>query len=103
MLRWKSMGVAIATLVIGAAAPNARAAAITDLFNTGVDGSGTTLANLSVDPHYSLISSPVGPGTAVVVDPGGFPIPPWLANTPGPGGSMWITGPGSLANPSAIG
>jgi hypothetical protein len=39
----------------------AQAAIITSLYNTGVDGSGNVLADGIVgDPHYSLVSSPIG-------------------------------------------
>lgn len=36
------------------------------IFNTGVDGSGNLLASGSVDPHYSITSSPVGAQNATV-------------------------------------
>jgi hypothetical protein len=82
--------------VTGLAANSARADVIADLFNTGVDAAGVTLPDGTVDPHYVVVASPIGAGPALVVDPGGFPIPPWVANDPGPGGSMWISGPGYL-------
>jgi hypothetical protein len=54
---------------------------LTNLFHTGVDGSGGLVSNGLADAHYSLIVSPdisyPGP-TAYVVDP----APPWVVNGP---------------------
>jgi hypothetical protein len=56
---------------------------IPGLFNTGVDGSGVSLASGTVDPHWRITSS-VDPGfpgpDALVLNDVGFPIPPWLEN-----------------------
>jgi hypothetical protein len=62
---------------------------IPTLFATGVDGSGTPLADGTRDPHYQLIASadPMFPGPAAYVVnanlPGG-----WFGNS---SGSKWIT------------
>jgi hypothetical protein len=59
---------------------------LTNLFHTGVDGSGGLLSNTVVDPHYKLISSAdisyPGP-EAYVVTPAG----PWVVNGPN---SKWL-------------
>ena len=76
----------------------AAAAPITGLFNTGVDGAGTTQPG--PDIHYTIVA---GPGTATAVtDPGWpiFPNGPWVANVLGAGGSRWIA---PAADSNAIG
>jgi hypothetical protein len=54
------------------------------IFNSGTDNTGNVLSTGSVDPHYPLVSSPIGSGAAFVVDLGsGSPITPsgpWLAD-----------------------
>jgi hypothetical protein len=53
------------------------------LFNTGVGDDRIALPSGSVDPHWTIASSPdpAFPGpTAIVLNDVGFPIPPWLAN-----------------------
>jgi hypothetical protein len=92
-LRHLSLALTAAALTAGAA--RARADVIADLYSTGVNSAHATMGNGSADAHYALVSSPVGSGTAFVVNPGGFPVPPWVANDPvgTPGGSMWISGP----------
>ena len=74
-------------------AGQAQATPISTLFNTGVDASGTVLADgtsgPSGDPHYKLISVPVGSTTDIRIrtSAGGYPIPPYsLDNT----SSRWI-------------
>jgi PEP-CTERM motif len=52
---------------------------IMDLFNTGVDASGTPLGDNVDDPHYALTVDPSGLGDATVIADG-FPIGPWVAN-----------------------
>jgi len=61
--------------------------AITGLFSTGVDATGTPLAAGSVDPHYVLSSSdPQFPGpNAIAVSPD---LPVWTGNT---ATSSWIS------------
>jgi hypothetical protein len=49
------------------------------IFNTGVDGSGTVLADGTFgDPHYILFIVPVGSTTVIRArrDVGGYPLPP---------------------------
>src|SRR3712207_1580858 len=94
MIRILSLAVVAAVLTVGT--PSTQASVIiSDLYSTGVDASHTTLGHGALDPHYVLTSSPAGAGSAFVVNPNGFPIPPWLANDPvgTAGGSMWISGP----------
>ncbi|HEX2816610.1 MAG TPA: PEPxxWA-CTERM sorting domain-containing protein [Phenylobacterium sp.] len=74
------------SLVAGTAA---QAAAITSLFDTGVNASGTPLADGTIgDPHYSLVGVPGGTSdirvrTAI----GGFPIGPYFGDD---ATSAWI-------------
>ena len=65
-------------------------ASIIQLYNTGVDALGVSLPNgTTPDPHYSLVSVPSGSSaTVVLTSAGGFPIPPWLPNSPI---SAWIS------------
>lgn len=58
---------------------------VATLFNTGVDSSGTPIANNTVgDPHYTLLSVPPGSSSQIVVYEGGssgsFPIGPWAGD-----------------------
>jgi hypothetical protein len=73
------------------------AAPITTLFNTGVDATGTPLANSVADSHYSLATTPGGV-SAVVVAAGSSaliaPVGPWKPDNTV---SAWI-GPNSDAN-----
>src|ERR1035438_8803857 len=57
----------------------AQATSIT-VYDTGVNASGTPLANGTIgDPHYTLISVPGGTTTIMErTSVGGNPIPPWL-------------------------
>jgi hypothetical protein len=69
-----------ASALVGGSA--AQAGTITTLFNTGVDASGTPLADGTIgDPHYTLVGVPSGT-TAIRVrtSAGGFPIPPYLGD-----------------------
>lgn len=59
-------------LIVGVvAAGPVGAQTVTGLFNTGVDGSGSPLADNATDPHWSFVSglvgNPAGPGTPGVV------------------------------------
>jgi hypothetical protein len=59
------------------------------VFNTGVDDKGIALPGGSIDLHYTLVSTPNGPGSAFVVDPG-HPIEPdgpWITDRRK---SVWI-------------
>jgi hypothetical protein len=80
----------------------AQAAPIT-LFNTGVDASGTPLADGTVgDPHYSLVAVPSGTtDVRVRTSAGGFPIPPYFGDDAlsawiGPNNDAQVDGPVGL-------
>ncbi|XOV87037.1 MAG: PEP-CTERM sorting domain-containing protein [Pseudomonadota bacterium] len=77
---------------------SAQADVITDLFNTGVDASGTPLGASVADPHYTLISQPGTSYTATTV-PEGYPIGPWVAND---SNSRWI-GPNTYQAQGSVG
>jgi hypothetical protein len=70
---------AFATLALSCAT---HAASINTVFNTGVDATGTPLADGTVgDPHYLLTSVPDGTtDLRVRTSIGGFPVPPWLGD-----------------------
>lgn len=72
----------VATLAFVATGLVANAAPITSLFNTGVDASGTPLADTTLgDPHYNLVSVPWGSSTIEVRRAsGGYPIPPYVGD-----------------------
>jgi len=59
---------------------DAKAIPVGTFYNTGVDDTQTTLANLAPETHYTLVSTPDGstPGVRVATSANGFPIPPWL-------------------------
>ena len=57
----------------------------TSLYNTGVINSGTPLAPGAIDPHYILVSSPIGSGPAFAVIDGQFPFLPYF-----PGNPVWL-------------
>lgn len=82
----------ITALVLVAAAGLAQvvqAASIT-LFNTGVDASSAVLPDSTIgDPHYSLLTVPLGSTTAIriITSAGGFPIPPYIGDN---SFSRWI-------------
>jgi cyanophycinase-like exopeptidase len=70
------------------------------IYNTGVDNTGTVLADGSVDPHYQITAapSPYSPGNAYVVDQSSFPFtnsPPYQWQADGDNLSKWI---GPVAN-----
>ncbi len=69
------------------------------LYNTGVDNAGNALADDAVDPHYTglrvnipCINCAFSP--QIATSAGGFPIPPWLPDSPL---SAWIA-PTASAN-----
>jgi hypothetical protein len=79
------------TLILSLAAAfvtGAQAASI-PLFNTGVDASGTPLADGTIgDPHYVLVSVPGGTtDLRVRTSAGGYPIPPYIGDD---SSSAWI-------------
>jgi len=65
------------------------------IFSTGVDSSGTPLANNSQDTHWTLVTvtGPVSP--YVITQANGFPDPPWNAND---SASAWINPAPSAPN-----
>src|SRR5664279_94616 len=83
------------------AAGTSAGAAPLNLFNTGVDNSGTPLADNTVgDPHYTLVSVPGGSTTDILVRTSstGFPIPPYILDDSisawiGPYNAHDLTGP----------
>lgn len=100
MAMWTKM---LAVCAVLAMSFQAQAVLIGDLFNTGVDGSGTPLADGTIgDPHYTLTGVPGGTTTIRVrTSAGGFPIGPWLGDN---GTSAWI-GPnndGALNGPPGV-
>ena len=69
------------------------ASVATGLFNTGVDDSGTVLADGRPDPHYRIVEAPVGPLPLqpVTVDSLAWQFSVWYPNDPaGSRGSKWI-------------
>jgi hypothetical protein len=90
----------IATNAHGSAVSNAAkvtvGATFSELFNTGIDDSGTALSGESVDPHYFLVDSNdlnnLGPDTIVWLDDNG-PFPSFVINSEN---SRWI---GPTVNP----
>jgi hypothetical protein len=72
-------------VALGLATPSSATMVQYGLFDTGVDGSGNSLAGGITDTHWTLNSGP-----AVVVN-SGFPIPPWVDYSSGNGASRWIS------------
>jgi len=79
-------------------------ATISSLYNTGVDAAGVAVADGTGDSHYLLVFPGAQEGVPIVATAaGGFPIPPWVADSPT---SAWTTtlnpitplGPGSNTN-----
>ena len=68
-------------------AAHAQAAPIA-IFSTGVDGTGTVLADGTADPHYTVTPAPDPLGPFARTSAGAYPIPPWLADSVA---SAWIT------------
>jgi hypothetical protein len=96
-------GLVLSVITLLTSVSAAQADSIATLFNTGVDAAGVALADDSPDPHWSLVApSPVTGTPLVATSAGGFPIPPWVEDSPI---SAWTTtlnttplGPGSNAN-----
>jgi hypothetical protein len=80
-------GLLVLTVIV--ATQQAPAAVVISLFNTGVDASGTPLADDTIgDPHYVLVSPPPPTtGIRVRTSAGGFPIPPYIGDD---SSSAWI-------------
>ena len=92
--------VALAPAMMAPAAVS-HAGPITTLYNTGVNASGTPLADGTIgDPHYSLVSVPSGSTTDIRVrtSAGGYPIPPYIGDDSfsawiGPNNDSMLDGP----------
>jgi len=83
------------SLLLGA---SAFADPISGLYNTGVDDSGTPLADGSLDSHYTITSAPYSdyyglPVAAAYNSSNSYPIPPWLGDD---SVSSWIAPVGLL-------
>jgi PEP-CTERM motif len=77
-------------------APSAHAAAITTLFNTGVDAGGNVVADATVgDLHYSLVTPGLTGTIQAATSASGYPIGPWLADNTT---SRWIGPQGADLN-----
>jgi len=61
---------------------------ISNLFNTGVDGSGNPLVEDAADSHWVITSAPTPGGPFATTSAGGFPVGPWLADN---AYSTWLT------------
>jgi hypothetical protein len=64
---------------------------IPNVFSTGVDGSGNVLSAGTVDPHYTITSSPSGAASARVTSP--FFM--WAGGT---ASSAWINSSGTATD-----
>lgn len=73
-------------LALAVAPLSVSAATITDLYNTGVNNSGTVLSDSTVDSHYTITSAPSGAQSSTKT-PAGYPFGYWLAND---SDSAWI-------------
>lgn len=72
---------------------------ILDLYNSGVDDTGTPLHQGDQDTHYSIISGPLT-GTAFVrTSAGGFPIPPWIGDN---STSAWLSSSANNTTPIGV-
>jgi hypothetical protein len=81
----------LASAILLALVAPIQAAPIT-IFNTGVDAGGVAQADNAAELHYLAIAPGVVTGTpTVATSTGGFPIPPWIADSMI---SAWI-GPGT--------
>ncbi|MFT5110077.1 MAG: hypothetical protein ACI8XO_003800 [Verrucomicrobiales bacterium] len=61
--------------------------AITNLFNSGVDAGGAALADDAADSHWMITTAPTSSGPLAATSAGGFPIGPWLGDSPT---STWL-------------
>ena len=89
-------------LVLAVVATGANAAVINDLFDTGVNAGGVSLADNSADPHYVLTSVPGGTSTVrTKTSASGFPVGPWIGDSAtstwiGPASDSQLDGPGGI-------
>jgi len=72
----------------------ASAATISDLFNTGVNGSGAVIADGAIDSHYTILAAPNGAQVAAKTA-AGYPLGVWQNND---SDSAWIGPNTSEAN-----
>ncbi len=76
----------LAIALVGLFAANAQATlsvySLSGLYNTGVDSSGTPLADGTADPHYVAYENSTGPALTEtsLTSAGGFPVGPWLGD-----------------------
>ena len=96
----RTRGALLAACVLVTATGAAEAAPLS-VFNTGVDASGTRLADGTIgDPHYQLLSVPGGvTDLRVRTEVGGYPIGPYFVGTTasawiGPNNDAQVDGPG---------
>jgi len=92
---------ALAALSVGVTGSNA--ATITNLFNTGTNASNVAIpltTTYPTDLHYTVTASPLGAGSAIVVNTpaGTFPTSAgaWIANS---ATSDWVSGPRAAGLP----
>jgi hypothetical protein len=97
----KRSNLVLAALVLLLGVGQAKAGPFSGLFNTGVNSSGTPLADGTLgDPHYAITFAPAGTSAVIQVrtSAGGFPIPPWVGNDSvsawiGPNNARDLSGP----------
>ncbi|MCX6955064.1 MAG: hypothetical protein NTV51_23160, partial [Verrucomicrobia bacterium] len=95
-MHFKSITLLSLSLVLAPLA--ASAASITDLFNTGVNGSGTVIADGATDSHYTIFSAPNGAQIATKTA-AGYPLGVWQDND---SDSAWI-GPNTATASGPVG
>jgi len=77
--------------------PSPAHGAVIEVFNTGLDEFGNVLGEDAEDPHYEIFAGPVTlPRAVAATSAGGFPIGPWVAETPT---STWVTPSASTNGP----
>ena len=109
-LRWFVLAATVLGLMVGAAR-RARADTMLTLYNTGVGADGTLLPDGTIgDPHYTLISTPDGSTTQLLIrtEAGGYPVVPYyvgddnLSAWIGPNNNDPEGVPGQLYGPRGI-
>jgi hypothetical protein len=98
MKRIITIGAALALLLAGVGRADAD---LITIFNTGVDATGHPLPDGTIgDPHYTLVSTPLGSTTDIRVrtSAGGYPIPPYVGDNSisawiGPNNDPAVDGP----------
>lgn len=88
-LRTRLFAVALGAVCLPSTDLQAAPIPLTDLFNTGVDNNHVALPNGVPDPHYIFgAPPPTGVVPITATSAGGFPIGPWIGDSPI---SAWIT------------